>query len=484
MALLEEQFTEKLQAGAPDITYEGNEGQEQQVAQALWDKLPPQVRMQFGDFSQFFNTGAWKKVLQMIQERQGSEEIQETETVESAPQAGLGSMMPAPRPMAFGGIAGLDGRRAYGWGSKLKDFGKKLIGGVKKVVKSPIGKAALLAGGAGLLGGYGTAAKGFDRFGLGNIMTGAKNLWGGKILPPGVSNPSGLARSGGLSGLISKFPGGGWGAAGTAAALTPFAMQAMGKWDPGMDQFTREGGEFDFNYKNMRKDLAEALSAGDYEKWKTVLANYDLTEGTQVPFWDTLAHGAEGGRAMAQGGRIGYLAGGPLVKKGIDALRKFKRPIFSFDDETKMIMDLTETGKYTEKELMTLEGDQLVEIYVREGFTPPQAIPQVDETIEMKKITPEIEKAYGGRVAAQEGGFVPIGGKEKADDVPARLSRNEFVFTADAVRAAGGGDIDQGAEVMENVMKNLEGVGRISKESQGQGARDMFQVSERLSEVV
>ena len=84
----------------------------------------------------------------------------------------------------------------------------------------------------------------------------------------------------------------------------------------------------------------------------------------------------------------------------------------------------------------------------------------------------------------QEGGFVPIGGKEKADDVPARLSKNEFVFTADAVRAAGGGDIDQGAEVMENVMKNLEGGGRISEESQGQGARDMFQVSERLSEVV
>jgi hypothetical protein len=84
----------------------------------------------------------------------------------------------------------------------------------------------------------------------------------------------------------------------------------------------------------------------------------------------------------------------------------------------------------------------------------------------------------------QEGGFVPLGGEEKADDVPARLSKNEFVFTADAVRAAGGGDIDQGAEVMENVMKNLEGGGRISEESQGQGARDMFQVSERLSEVV
>jgi hypothetical protein len=84
-----------------------------------------------------------------------------------------------------------------------------------------------------------------------------------------------------------------------------------------------------------------------------------------------------------------------------------------------------------------------------------------------------------------EGGFVPIGAKEKADDVPARLSVNEFVFTADAVRNAGGGDIDQGAEIMERVMKNLEQGGQLSEESQGmQGARDMFQTSQRLGEVV
>ena len=84
-----------------------------------------------------------------------------------------------------------------------------------------------------------------------------------------------------------------------------------------------------------------------------------------------------------------------------------------------------------------------------------------------------------------EGGFVPLGGEEKADDVPARLSRNEFVFTADAVRNAGGGDVDKGAEVMENVMTNLEQGGSISEESQGlEGAREMFEVSERLSEVV
>ena len=77
MALLEEQFTETLDAGAPDITYEGNEGKEQQVAQALWDKLPPQVRMQFGSFQQFFSSGAWKKVLvklqQQMQGREGPE---------------------------------------------------------------------------------------------------------------------------------------------------------------------------------------------------------------------------------------------------------------------------------------------------------------------------------------------------------------------------------------------------------------------------
>jgi hypothetical protein len=77
----------------------------------------------------------------------------------------------------------------------------------------------------------------------------------------------------------------------------------------------------------------------------------------------------------------------------------------------------------------------------------------------------------------QEGGFVPLGKKEKADDVPARLSKNEFVFTADAVRAAGGGDIDAGAEVMENMMNNLESGGEISEESQGaQGMYDQQQM--------
>ena len=56
----------------------------------------------------------------------------------------------------------------------------------------------------------------------------------------------------------------------------------------------------------------------------------------------------------------------------------------------------------------------------------------------------------------RKGGFVPIGAKEKADDVPARLSKNEFVMTADAVRAAGGGSVNKGAKRMYDLMNKLE----------------------------
>jgi hypothetical protein len=79
------------------------------------------------------------------------------------------------------------------------------------------------------------------------------------------------------------------------------------------------------------------------------------------------------------------------------------------------------------------------------------------------------------------GGFVDLGRKERADDVPARLSKNEFVFTADAVRNAGGGDIDKGAEVMENLMNNLEQGGEISEDSQGlEGAQTMYNQMKQL----
>ena len=58
----------------------------------------------------------------------------------------------------------------------------------------------------------------------------------------------------------------------------------------------------------------------------------------------------------------------------------------------------------------------------------------------------------------ENGGFVPpIGIKEKADDIPAMLSNNEFVFTADAVRGAGNGNVKEGAKKMYTMMKMYEG---------------------------
>ena len=114
-----------------------------------------------------------------------------------------------------------------------------------------------------------------------------------------------------------------------------------------------------------------------------------------------------------------------------------------------------------------------------EGGSTEQKEPVAKKTMPLLNMD-GMEKDY-----REDGGFVPIGRMEKADDVPARLSKNEFVFTADAVRNAGEGDVDKGAEVMYNMMKNLESGGEVSEESQGlEGARKMFQTSQRLEEVL
>ena len=81
----------------------------------------------------------------------------------------------------------------------------------------------------------------------------------------------------------------------------------------------------------------------------------------------------------------------------------------------------------------------------------------------MRRQDPTVEVAEGGMINLggnemdlRGGGFVPIGKKEKADDVPARLYKNEFVMTADAVRGAGGGDVNEGARRMYQTMDKLE----------------------------
>jgi hypothetical protein len=62
----------------------------------------------------------------------------------------------------------------------------------------------------------------------------------------------------------------------------------------------------------------------------------------------------------------------------------------------------------------------------------------------------------------ETGGFIPpVGVKEKADDIPAMLSNNEFVFTAKSVKEMGDGDVNRGAQRMYDMMKYLEKGGRV-----------------------
>ena len=183
---------------------------------------------------------------------------------------------------------------------------------------------------------------------------------------------------------------------------------------------------------NGKDDSMVGISMSIEERWKRILEILkqmeDVRSGkTTDPKYDP--------EDKAMGGRIGY-AGGYMVDDEEEDT-----------DYARAIRALSYRPKAQEGGLMDLGG---------------------------------MEKDY-----RNEGGFVPIGGQERADDVPARLSKNEFVFTADAVRAAGGGDIDAGAEVMENVMENLEQGGQVSEESQGlEGARNMFATAQRLEGVL
>jgi hypothetical protein len=176
----------------------------------------------------------------------------------------------------------------------------------------------------------------------------------------------------------------------------------------------------------------------------------------------------------AQGGRIGY---------GIGSLPINSQP----QGEESIKMAGTDTPPIEMENLQ-----ELLSAFYEAFGRYPTSIDELKGWARNKTQAPQEEvirgmAAYGGRIGyaggnqvlplldlggqekdyREDGGFVPIGRKEKADDVPARLSKNEFVFTADAVRAAGGGDIDEGAQRMYNVMKNLEAGGEISQETQG-----------------
>ena len=359
----------------------------------------------------------------------------------------------------MGGIMSLeDPRQGYFLG-KLVRKAKKAV---KKVVKSPIGKAAILGGltfgvpgtgfkgflGAGKGGGLGSFIK---RKLIGTPLAGDITSTGG----PGILQKLGLIKGdpgsfGGLTGL-GKIAGIG-GLSGLAGLLAAGEQDDEEEFDlskidrgeglniadivkrarlqdpefrflPGAE-FTgayAEGGEVD-KKTAMIKDMLDRGADDDLIK--------TMTGASQEEINSIKTTQAEG---KAEGGGVGSLAmneenvkqkfvsdeAGAIPKKGggvtPDDMGKLKQS--DFDSEEDYQRYLRQLNKKAEGGLMDLGG---MEMDLRGG------------------------------------GFVPLGAKEKADDVPARLSKNEFVMTADAVRAAGGGSVDKGADKMYNLMKDLE----------------------------
>ena len=363
-----------------------------------------------------------------------------------------GGIMGTRARKAFGGIMDrVTGRRAYGIGSWIKSAVSGVVKATKKVLKSDIGKAALLYAGGSYLSGMGPFFGGLPGAGKGaqlfNTLKNSKlatGVMGLKDSYDGMGKFGRMATMGGIGLGLSMIPG-------------------LNKPKPNEDSYADRGGSLidpitglPAKPAEMRASLNDALANanGDPDKIKQIQDAYaflppDERLGTFEPY---RTYGVK------DGGRIGFNSGGGFSKNDLYLLKKFK---------------------YDPKKVATHKdgGKDLINSLKTVGFNMGGRIGKAEGGL---MDLGGMEKDYRA-----EGGFVPIGAKEKADDVPARLSVNEFVFTADAVRGAGGGDIDQGAEIMENMMNNLEKGGTVSEESQGNaGAQQMFNTSERLGEVI
>ena len=149
-----------------------------------------------------------------------------------------------------------------------------------------------------------------------------------------------------------------------------------------------------------------------------------------------------------------------------------KKEVKALEEEKSIIDQIMDAREKSNRSPGELARDDI--LATDSGITRTYSDPVLDK-IYLENFQDRIKKLYeernrkaeggimdlkvGGMPAEMDlrgGGFVPIGAKEKADDVPARLSKNEFVMTADAVRAAGGGSVNKGAKRMYDLMNKLE----------------------------
>ena len=285
----------------------------------------------------------------------------------------------------------------------LKKIFRKAKKAVKKVVKSPIGKAAILGGltfgipgtqFSGLAGGKGLGSF----FGKGSFNP-LKSIIEKKGFGA-LTRPSGFAKLLGKAGLAKGTSLTGLGKIAGIGGLSGLAgLAAAGEQD--------EEDEIDFD----KLDRGEGLDIDRIVR----LARMNDPQFRFLP-------GAEFTGAYAEGGEV--------------------------DTESdEYIMDNEESQALFGKFPIQLSLEEQMMLYGRKKYV---------EGGRINKAEGGIMDLGGMEMDLRGGGFVPLGAKEKADDVPARLSKNEFVMTADAVRAAGGGSVDKGADKMYKLMKGLE----------------------------
>ena len=475
MGIEDIQISEELETNAPSIKYRGDEGpkspqQEQQMMMA-------QLEQEYSRYVfEMEEQGIQPMTLRQFIE-QAMAEGQMSSAQPMAPQA-----MPPRQMAAFGGIMGLDGRRKYGIGSKLKSF-------VRKVIPNEISEIAVKAApfvapfnpiAAGLMAGVG----GFDQTGrIGSSLKSGLMTYGMGQLSRGIGGGRGNLqanpfRSGATMG--QRFSG--FGDASTfGKGFLSNPMQASG----GL-------GEILADRANQTSGVTEAISDGMGGNFEVSGGSLKGTGGKNLNSLDRLLDRAEiinrnpisklGSKIMeyvpTSLGDLNPMSEG-FGKKALGAFVISK----GVQKLSNMAPQEVESAIIERGENLDIDGirTEVLEAYRDSSGKKLKALaikyPYIHQNADVVNVAQggRIRRAEGGimdlggmeKDYRAEGGFVPIGREEKADDVPARLSVNEFVFTADAVRNAGGGDIDKGAEVMENMMKNLEQGGQVSEESQG-----------------
>ena len=158
---------------------------------------------------------------------------------------------------------------------------------------------------------------------------------------------------------------------------------------------------------------------------------------------------------MAMGGRMGF-AGGTEFEEYLKGKEKFDKQQ-NYEQLYREFLENKRRQKVAEQKTMAANGGRIGYAF---GNDPEQNAVEASGIMNL----PLNQNPAGATELdlRETGGFIPpVGVKEKEDDIPAMLSNNEFVFTADAVRGMGDGDVNKGAQRMYDMMKKLEGGGRV-----------------------